>query len=89
MKLLFKPALIALAVGVTLSFAAPSFAQSTQNMKYLTKEERAVFSKRLQRAGASADRSKVTAEMNRIIQQRRLEERKLEREKKKLFRDKY
>ncbi|PCI39596.1 MAG: hypothetical protein COB46_08455 [Rhodospirillaceae bacterium] len=89
MKSLFKPVLIALAVGISLSFAAPSFAQSTQNMSYLTKEERADFNKRLQRAGASADRSRVTAEMNRIIQQRRLEERKAERAKKKLFRDKY
>ena len=89
MKSFVKPILMALSVFTALTLAAPSFAQSTQNMKYLTAEERADFSKRLQRAGASSDRSKVTAEMNRIIQQRRLEERQKEREQKKLFRDKY
>jgi len=81
MKFFVKPLFCVAAIGFVLTAIQPSFAQSTRNMKYLTAEERKDFSRRIQRAGASYDRSKVTAEMNKIIQQRQYEERQRENEK--------
>ncbi|HEY9163849.1 MAG TPA: hypothetical protein VIN57_04480 [Magnetovibrio sp.] len=48
-------------------------AQSSQDMELLTQQEHQSFSKRLQRATSSADRAHITAEMNRIVQERRLQ----------------
>lgn len=85
MKSFFKPFVFAIALGTLLPLSAQSFAQSTQapNMKFLTAEERADFNRRLQDSGVSSSRSKVTAEMNRLIQQRRLKQRSLDRQSKK------
>jgi len=82
MKMFFKPVLFAVALCTAVSVSGQSFAQSTQNMKYLTQEQRDDFSRRLQKAGVSSERTKITAEMNQAIQKRRMEERRLERAKK-------
>ncbi|MBL4693598.1 MAG: hypothetical protein JKY92_09755 [Magnetovibrio sp.] len=84
MKSFVKPIAFALILGTTFIISSQSFAQSTQAMKYLSPEERKSFNARLQTSGGSASRSKVTAEMNLVIQQRRMEQRRLEREKKAL-----
>ena len=49
-------------------------------MSVLSDEQRAYFSEKLQGATSSADRARVTAEMNRAIQQRKMELRRQERE---------
>jgi len=82
MKSILRLALFSLILGTAFTMSGQSFAQSTRDMQYLTKEERADFAKRLQQAGVTSQRSKVTAEMNRTIQKRRLEQRRLEREQK-------
>jgi len=82
MKTFFKPVLFAVAFTTAVTLGGQSFGQSTQNMKYLTQEERDDFSRRLQKAGVSSERTKITAEMNQAIQKRRMEQRRLERAKK-------
>lgn len=84
MKSRLKSIAFAVALASTFTLASQSFAQSTQGMKYLSPEERKAFSARLQSSVTSHSRSKVTAEMNRVIQKRRMEQRRLEREKKPL-----
>lgn len=59
-----------LAMGVNTAAA-----QSTQDMHLLTEQERQAYSQRLQHASTSAERARITAEMNRILQERRLAER--------------
>lgn len=77
---LFKhqPFYVILLVYVTVLAAAllgggQAHAQSTQDMELLTQQERLAYTQRLQRATSSADRARITAEMNRNIQQRRME----------------
>ena len=48
-------------------------AQSSQDMSLLTETERLEFTRRLQHTSSSAERAQITAEMNRIVQERRLE----------------
>lgn len=51
-------------------------AQAAHDTSLLTKEERTHYAKRLGGASDSAGRAKIKAEMNRLIQTRRLEQRK-------------
>ena len=51
-----------------------AMAQSTQDMSLLTEQERKDFRERLQMTGTSAGRAKITAEMNRLVQERRMEQ---------------
>ncbi|MFC1673779.1 hypothetical protein ACFL12_06475 [Pseudomonadota bacterium] len=67
-------------VAATLLISTSALAQSTQDMNLLTPEERKEFSVRLQTSGDSSMRAKITAEMNRLVQQRRLELRRKQRE---------
>lgn len=67
-------------VAATLLISGPVLAQSTQDMELLSPEERQSYSDRLQTAGDSSGRAKITAEMNRLVQQRRLELRRKQRE---------
>jgi hypothetical protein len=82
MKTVFKPILFAVIFATAATLGGQSFAQSTQNMKYLSEEERADFTRRLQKAGISSERTKITAEMNQAIQKHRMEQRQMERAKK-------
>jgi len=63
--------MLVLVTGFMLAFQA--MAQSTQDMSLLTEQENAAFSKRLQNSPTSAVRAKITAEMNRLIQERRMD----------------
>ena len=82
---LAKPVLFAAAALLALSTVATlpvgARAQSSRDMSVLTDEQRADFNKRLQGATSSADRARITSELNRAIQQRKMELRRLEREK--------
>lgn len=70
----FKKHLLAATVlGATLLLGAEAMAQSSQDMSLLTDQERKTFSKRLQKTASSAERAKITAEMNRVVQERRLD----------------
>lgn len=69
--------------GSALSVYAPphaAHAQSTMDMSVLSEQQRADFTKRLQNATSSADRARITSEINRAVQQRKLELRRQERE---------
>ncbi|MBL4747938.1 MAG: hypothetical protein JKY17_03925 [Magnetovibrio sp.] len=79
MKSFLKPIAFALALGTALTIAGQSFAQSTLAMKFLSQEERHGYNLRLQKSNVSSERSKITAEMNRAINKRRIEQRRLER----------
>jgi len=72
-----KHALLAAVFGVALLLGAQvgtqAMAQSSQDMSLLTEQERLMFNQRLQKTSSSAERAKITAEMNRIVQERRLE----------------
>lgn len=68
---------VAVLAGILL-LGVSAQAQSTQGMELLTQEEQQAFNHRLQHAHSSADRARITAEMNRIVQQRRQEMRQHE-----------
>lgn len=69
-----KPIFFAILFGAMLSFNTQAMAQSSQDMSLLSEQERAEFTRRLQHTSTSAERAKITAEMNRIVQERRLEQ---------------
>ena len=73
MSLFNKAALLAAIVCVAIALSTPSMAQSSQDMELLTDAERHTFFLRLQKTISSAERAKLTAEMNRIVQERRLD----------------
>ncbi len=73
MTILRKHTFMAAALGASLLFGAQAHAQSSQDMSLLSQEEHAAFNKRLQKTASSAERAKITAEMNRIVQERRLD----------------
>lgn len=62
-----------LAVTAALMMGGQALAQSSQDMSLLTEPERVEFTRRLQHTSSSAERAKITAEMNRVVQERRLE----------------
>lgn len=70
-----KNALFATVLGAALVLGGQVMAQSSQDMSLLTAAERKAFSDRLQLTPTSAERAKITAEMNRIVQERRLDQR--------------
>ena len=76
MSLFTKAALLAAMLGVATTLSGQSMAQSAQDMELLTEAERKAFHLRLQKVTSSAERAKLTAEMNRIVQERRLDLRK-------------
>lgn len=61
--------------GAPALVVSSALAQSSQDMSLLTEQERQDFSRRLQHTASSAERAKITAEMNRVVQERRLEQR--------------
>lgn len=67
------PIFVVFALLTALLAGGGALAQSTQNMNMLTEQERNEYTRRLQQATSSADRARITAEMNRVVQQRRLE----------------
>jgi len=70
-------------LSVTLLSPPRAFAQVIRNAELLTESERADFRAQLADVGDSADRAKIKAEMNRIIQGRMLEQRRAARAAKK------
>lgn len=76
MKAFFAAAM----TGVAVFAAASAQAQSTQDMSLLSPEEKSLYQQRFEHASTSAERAKITAEMNRVVHQRRLEMRKPEQE---------
>jgi hypothetical protein len=67
------------AFSTALMLCTPSFAQSAQDMSLLSEQEHQDFTRRLQHTTNSADRAKITAEMNRIVQERRLDLRQMQK----------
>lgn len=59
--------------AAALLFGVQAHAQSSQDMDLLSQQEHQAFAKRLQRSTSSAERARITAEMNRIVQERRLQ----------------
>lgn len=85
MTFLNKRNVVAAAFAAVLMFGAPlvatpALAQSSQDMSLLTEQERQAFSERLQMTASSAERAKITAEMNRIVQERRLDLRRQQKQ---------
>ena len=76
MTSLSKLTAFAAVVTIALTLSAGAWAQSSQDMSLLTEQERQAFSERLQLTATSAERAKITAEMNRIVQERRLDQRR-------------
>ena len=62
-----------LVVTAALMMGGQALAQSSQDMSLLTEPERVEFTRRLQHTSSSAERAKITAEMNRVVQERRLD----------------
>lgn len=73
MTLFNRPIMLAVACGALLLISVQAHAQSSQDMELLTQQERLAYTQRLQHATSSAERARITAEMNRIIQERRME----------------
>ena len=71
-----------LALGGALCVAQPgsAAAQSSRDMSVLSEQQRAEFTERLQGATSSAERARITAELNRAIQVRKMELRRQQRE---------
>lgn len=63
----------AIVLTAALGVGGQALAQSSQDMSLLTEPERVEFTRRLQHTSSSAERAKITAEMNRVVQERRLE----------------
>lgn len=79
-QLLRTSSLVAAVLGLSLLVNVGAFAQSSQDMSYLTEQEHAAFTSRLQKSTSSAERAKITAEMNRIVQERKFEAKRKARE---------
>ena len=77
MALLNKHTFIAATLGAALLLGAHAHAQSSQDMSLLSDQERKSFSQRLQKSSTSSERAHITAEMNRLVQQRRMEQRRV------------
>ena len=73
--------LLIIAFSTAVILSGQVMAQSSQDMELLTEAEQHAFFLRLQKTMSSAGRAKLTAEMNRVVQERRLELRKQERAK--------
>lgn len=73
MSLFRKAAFLAIVFSVTATLSSQATAQSAQDLELLTEAERHAFYLRLQKVISSAERAKLTAEMNRIVQERRLD----------------
>lgn len=65
-----------LLVAAMLLLGGQAHAQSSQDMSLLSDQERKTFSERLQHSSTSSERARITAEMNRLVQQRRMEQRR-------------
>ena len=73
MNPMFKRVISTFVLASALMLGGQAMAQSTQDMSLLTEQERLAFRERLQLTTTSAGRSKVTAEMNRLVQERRMD----------------
>lgn len=76
MSIFKRATLLAIVFCAATALGGQAMAQSAQDMELLTEAERHTFYLRLQKATSSAERAKLTAEMNRIVQERRLDLRK-------------
>jgi len=79
MSIFKRATLLAIVLCAATALGGQARAQSAQDMELLTEAERHSFYLRLQKTVTSAGRAKLTAEMNRIVQERRLELRQKKR----------
>lgn len=73
MSILNKATLLAAVLCMATTLSGQAVAQSAQDMSLLTEAERHAFYLALQKATSSSERAKLTSEMNRIVQERRLD----------------